>query len=56
MQRHKADDPILRAEVYDNQVMVNARILELAAKHGVKVIATNDVHFINEEDARPMTF
>jgi DNA polymerase-3 subunit alpha len=51
VQRHKAVDPQLRAEVYDNQVLVNSEILKLANKHGVKVIATNDVHFINEEDA-----
>ena len=26
-------------------------MIELAHKHGVKIIATNDVHFVNEEDA-----
>jgi DNA polymerase-3 subunit alpha len=51
LQRHPSEIPQLRAEVYDNQVKVNERILELAKKHGVKVICTNDVHFINAEDA-----
>ncbi len=51
LQRHKAEDPQQRAEIYDNQVLVNSAILKLAAKYQVKVIATNDVHFINEEDA-----
>ena len=32
------------------QKSVNKVLLQLAEKHNVKVIATNDVHFINEED------
>lgn len=51
LQRHPNNLPRLKDEVYGNQVLVNKEILKLAAKHGVKVIATNDVHFINEEDA-----
>lgn len=51
LQRHKSDDPQRNEDVYKNQVLVNKVILELAEKHQVKVIATNDVHFINEEDA-----
>ena len=51
LQRHPAASPELRQNVYDNQVLVNARILELAKKHDVKVICTNDSHFINAEDA-----
>jgi DNA polymerase-3 subunit alpha len=51
LQRHPAASPELRQNVYDNQVLVNAKILELAQKHNVKVICTNDSHFINEEDA-----
>ena len=38
-------------ETYEKQQQVNAVLLELGKKHGVKVIATNDVHFLNEEDA-----
>ena len=34
-----------RAEVYDNQVKCNAEILRMGEKLGIKVIATNDVHF-----------
>ena len=33
------------------QKIVNEKILELGEKHNIKVIATNDVHFVNEEDA-----
>jgi len=51
LQRHPAASPELRQNVYENQVLVNAKILELAQKHNVKVICTNDSHFINEEDA-----
>ncbi len=51
MQRHKADVPNADHEVYERQKEVNAAILELAQKCDVKVIATNDVHFVNREDA-----
>ena len=51
IQRHKTTDPRLSTEVYDYQVIVNREMLNLAKKHHVKVIATNDVHFTNEEDA-----
>ena len=37
--------------MYDNQVKVNAVLVELAKKHNVKLVAANDVHFTNEEDA-----
>jgi len=51
LQRHPNYDPRLREEIWMNQQKVNKVILELAQKHKVKVIAANDVHFINEEDA-----
>ena len=51
LQRHPSELPEMRQNVYENQVLVNARILELAKKHEVKVICTNDSHFINQEDA-----
>ena len=38
-------------ETYKLQQKVNKAVLELAQKTGVKCIATNDVHFINAEDA-----
>ena len=50
MQLHPTGDMRDR-EVCDNQRKVNARILDLAAKHGIKYIASNDVHFILAEDA-----
>ncbi|MCL3779836.1 DNA polymerase III subunit alpha [Prolixibacteraceae bacterium JC049] len=51
LQRHVNNDPRLKVEIYDNQVMVNKEIIQLAKKHDVKIVATNDVHFTNEEDA-----
>ncbi len=50
-QRHPAADTELRKEVYDKQVEVNTELIKLAQRHAVKLIATNDVHFVNEEDA-----
>ncbi|MDD2960799.1 MAG: DNA polymerase III subunit alpha [Muribaculaceae bacterium] len=51
LQRHKAT--VLRAnhEVYPLQVKVNEVLMQLSAELGVKLICTNDVHFVNEEDA-----
>ena len=51
MQLHRSGDPRRDADVYENQKRVNAVILELAAKHNVKYIASNDVHFIMADDA-----
>lgn len=51
MQRHPTLELRERQEVYDNQVKVNAVLIELSKKYNVKLIAANDVHFINEDDA-----
>ena len=39
-----------RAELYQRQLRVNAGILELGKRLDIKVIATNDVHFLLKED------
>ena len=49
LQRHKTDKPNADTEVYKKQAAVNKAIVELGAKTGVKIIATNDVHFVEEE-------
>jgi DNA polymerase III subunit alpha len=36
----------------EEQEPVNQQLIELARKYNVKVIATNDVHYVNAEDAR----
>ena len=51
LMRHPSEIPEQRIDVYDRQVEVNRKIIELAEQHQIKVIATNDVHFINAEDA-----
>ena len=49
MQRHKTDKPGADRSTYEKQKTVNEGLLELAKKTNTKIIATNDVHFINEE-------
>ena len=49
IQRHKTDKPGGDTEVYERQKEVNKILLELAKKYDIKVIATNDVHFVEEE-------
>ncbi|RIJ49831.1 DNA polymerase III subunit alpha [Maribellus luteus] len=51
LMRHPAEAIEQRQEVYDWQVMVNKQLVVLAKKLGVKLIATNDIHFTNKEDA-----
>ncbi|MDE5418405.1 DNA polymerase III subunit alpha [Labilibaculum sp. DW002] len=49
--RHPNNDPRLKGDVWEKQVRVNKVIRGLGAELGVKVIATNDSHFVNPEDA-----
>ena len=51
--RHEVKDPAVRAarDVFPKQQKANAVIIELAKRNGVKVVCTNDSHFVNEEDA-----
>ena len=53
LQRHKVPDPAQRAnhETYALQERCNNVIIEFARKHNVKLICTNDVHFVDEENA-----
>lgn len=48
---HPSENPEQKFNVSDKQLKVNKKILELGKELDVKVIATNDVHFTNEEDA-----
>ncbi|MDO4695666.1 DNA polymerase III subunit alpha [Porphyromonas sp.] len=51
LQRHKATVPRANHETYEEQMRVNEQLIKLAKETGVKVVATNDVHFAKEEDA-----
>ena len=51
LQRHKATVTRANHETYELQKAIEPEIIRIARKFGVKLIATNDSHFINEEDA-----
>ena len=51
LQRHKTDRPDADQTTFPKQERVNEELIRIAKKHDVKLIATNDVHFVNEEDA-----
>ena len=51
LQRHETQKPGADVEVYERQKQVNPVLIDLAHKYNVKLIATNDSHFVNEEDA-----
>ena len=53
LQRHEVKDPSLRAnrEAFELQQIANAKIIEYAKKFDVKLVCTNDVHFVDEENA-----
>ena len=48
--KHKTEVPGVDDDVYRAQMEVNPVIFSLAEELGVKVVATNDVHFIRRED------
>ena len=50
VQLHKTEVPGGPIDVYEHQLVSNAGIFELAAEMGVKVVATNDAHFVLKED------
>lgn len=51
LQRHKTNAEGGMREVYEIQQKINPIITDLARKYDIKLIATNDVHFVNESDA-----
>ena len=51
LQRHKATVERANHEAFPLQQKVNAKLLEYAKKYNIKVICTNDVHFVDEENA-----
>ena len=53
LMRHEVKDPAQRAnrEVYPQQEAVNKVLIELAHEYGIKLVCTNDVHFVDEENA-----
>ncbi len=51
MMRHKNNDARLKKDIWENQVKVNKILCEFSKELGVKLVATNDSHFIDPEDA-----
>ena len=51
LQRHKATVPRANHETYKLQQAVNGKLVEYSKKYGIKLVCTNDVHFVDEENA-----
>ncbi len=51
LMRHPATDITRDGDVYKRQLAVETELVKLARKAGVKLLATNDVHFLNEIDS-----
>ena len=51
VQRHETTDPTSDTTVFPMQQRVIAAYRELAAKNNIKIIASNDVHFIMQDEA-----
>ena len=53
LQRHEVKNPTQRAnrETFPLQQQANKVLIELAHEYGIKLICTNDVHFVDEENA-----
>jgi len=52
LMRHPSDKEGMNEKVFNDQVYVNKVLLSIGRKHGIKCIATNDVHFVNPDDAQ----
>ena len=53
LQRHEVRDPHQRAnrETFPLQQQANKVLMELAKEYGIKLVCTNDCHFVNQDNA-----
>ena len=53
LQRHEVKDPRIRAnrETFPLQQKANKVLMELAKEYGVKLVCTNDAHFVDQDNA-----
>ena len=53
LMRHEVKDPSIRAnrETFPLQQQANKVLIELAREYGIKLVCTNDSHFVDEENA-----
>ena len=51
LQRHYTGNPDIDNDTFAKQKVINAKLIDFSKKYNIKLIASNDVHFINQEDA-----
>ena len=53
LQRHEVTDPTIRAnrETFPLQQKANKVLIELAREYGIKLVCSNDCHFVDKENA-----
>jgi DNA polymerase-3 subunit alpha len=51
LQRHETHAENARQDTFPLQQEANAVLIDLARKHNIKLICTNDVHFVDEDNA-----
>ena len=53
LQRHEVKDPTIRAnrDTFPLQQQANKVLIELAKEYGIKLVCTNDAHFVDKENA-----
>ena len=53
LQRHEVKDPTQRAnrETFPLQQQANKVLIELAKEYGIKLVCTNDAHFVDQDNA-----
>ena len=49
LMRHQTDKPNANRETYQWQKKIEPELIRLARKHNIKLVATNDAHFVLEE-------
>ncbi len=49
LMRHQTDKPNANYDTYRLQMQIEPELIRLARKHNIKLIATNDAHFVLEE-------
>lgn len=57
LQRHEVKDPNIRAnrETFPLQQKANKVLMEFAKEYGVKLVCTNDAHFVDQDNAEAQT-
>ncbi|HQJ91024.1 MAG TPA: PHP domain-containing protein, partial [Paludibacteraceae bacterium] len=51
IQRHQTNKPDASTYVFERQQQVNPVLIDIARRNNIKIVCTNDVHFVEEEHA-----